>query len=105
MPKSTSVPLDAKETAVELDVAFLSIEAVLDGAGADAVSYPLAVAPNPTLSTILASVGFAPLKEVVVLTNATFPAVPLNARVPVTSGVGKLAVPPVPAASCIKKKP
>ena len=55
--------------------------------------------PNPTKSIILPPVGQLPVNAVVELTNATLPAVPDMLMVPVASGVGKLVVPPAPAAS------
>ena len=77
------------------------MELVFTVAGAGLVSNPFA-APYPTLSTIEVPVGFAPEIGVVLFTNATLPVVPDILVIPVASGVGRFAVPPAPAASCIK---
>jgi hypothetical protein len=78
-------------------------ESVLEGAGVGpAPSKQFAVAPNPTKSTTPAA-GQAPLKAVVPATNATFPAAPAMAIVPVASGIGRGVVPPAPIASCTRK--
>jgi hypothetical protein len=74
---------------------------VLLNVGVGAVSEQLAL-PKPTKSTMLALVGHAPIKAVELFTSATLPAVALNAIVPDASGVGRLVVPPDPAASWIK---
>src|SRR5471030_803744 len=76
---------------------------VSDGAGA--VSKQLGAllpVPYPTKSTMLAPVGHAPDRAVAVLTSATLAFVALMAMLPVASGVGKLVVPAVPAASCTR---
>jgi hypothetical protein len=68
---------------------FLKSAVVALGAGAGPLpSKQLAVVPYPTRSMMLAPDGHAPDKAVVVLTNATLPAVAAIAIVPVASGVG-----------------
>ena len=74
------------------------LESVAVGALPSAQVEPV---PYDTTSTA-AFVAGQPLNAVVELTNATFPAVPLKASVPVALGIGKLTVPPVPADSCTK---
>lgn len=69
---------------------------VLLGAGATTVSKQFALLPYPTRSTT--PVGHCPLNAMELFTSATFPAVAFIAIVPIASGVGKLIVPPVPAA-------
>lgn len=88
------------EAVFELAFALRSIEFVLDGAVAGPVPLkPLAVVPNPTKSiTEVLAEGLVPVSAMVELQRATLPAVALMAIVPVASGVGKLVVPPVPAA-------
>ena len=46
--------------------------------------------------------GLAAAKALVLLTHATLPTVALKVRPPVTFGVGRAVVPPVPAASCTR---
>ena len=46
--------------------------------------------------------GQVPERAVVVLTSATLPAVAFIAMPPVASGVGSVAPPPDPAASCTR---
>ena len=82
----------------------LSTALVLLGAevGADP-SKQFAVVPNPTKSTTAAPNGHPPpVNAVVVLVNATFPAVALMLMLPMASGVGRFVVPPAPAASWIR---
>jgi len=80
--------------------AFLMIAVVLLGAGAAPEPSKIKTPePAPTKSTT--PDAFAALdaaKALVLLTNATLKAVPDIPMVPVASGVGKLAVPPEPAA-------
>jgi O-acetyl-ADP-ribose deacetylase (regulator of RNase III) len=76
---------------------------VLLGAGVGAEpSKQFAVLPKPTKSMIETELGQAPLSAVVLFTNATLPAVAAMLMLPVASGVGRLVVPPPPAASWIK---
>ena len=57
-------------------------------------------APYPIKSTTVAPNGHpVPVKAVVLFTKATLPAVADMAMLPVASGVGRLVVPPAPAAS------
>ena len=76
---------------------------VFEGAGAAAPSEQVVPDPKPTKSTTVAPNG-QPLPDmaVVVLTTATLPAVALMLMLPVASGVGRLFVPPDPAASCTR---
>ena len=99
-PANSSLPPVLIEAVFELAFALRSIEFVLDGAVAGPVPLkPLAVVPNPTKSiTEVLAEGLVPVSAMVELQRATLPAVALMAIVPVASGVGKLAVPPVPAA-------
>src|SRR5689334_22539338 len=77
----------------------LKTAVVLLGAGVGPEpSKQLAVPPKPTKSMMDGSDGQASVRALVVLTNATLPAVALIAMVPVTSGT-RLTVPPAPAAS------
>jgi hypothetical protein len=78
-------------------------EAVADGAGAAPVPSNASAVPYPTKSaTFAAPAGLSTAKTVVVDVTATLPAVADIEIVPVASGVGRLVVPPVPAASCTK---
>ena len=79
-----------------------SAAVVFDRHRVGAASKQLAVGPNPTRSMIVPPTGQAPLSAVVLLTSATFPAVPDIAIVPVASGVGRFVVPPAPWASCTR---
>src|SRR4029079_6421049 len=54
---------------------------------------------------MLAPVGQAPARAVVILTSATFAVVALIAIVPVTSGGGRLLTPFAPAPSATSKYP
>ena len=76
---------------------------VFEGAWAAEVSEHVVPEPKPTKSKTVAPNG-QPLPEraVVVLTRATLPAVALMLMLPVASGVGRLVVPPDPAASCTR---
>jgi len=76
---------------------------VFEGAGAAEVSEQVVPDPKPTKSTTVAPNG-QPLPEsgVVALTRATLPALALMLMLPVASGVGRLVVPPDPAASCTR---
>ena len=77
-----------------------STAVLLLGAGVGpAPSKQFAVVPYPTKSIMLAPVGQETVKAVVVLTSATLLAVADIAMLPVASGVGRLVVPPAPAAS------
>src|SRR5690349_1622085 len=59
--------------------------------------------PYPTKSTTLASKGQPePVSRMIVFTSATLPAPAAIAMLPVTSGVGRFVVPPLPAASWIR---
>lgn len=79
--------------------AALRTAVVLEGAGVGPVpSKQVAAAPYPAKSTIDAE-GQEPVRAVVALTSATFPAVALIAIVPAASGVGRSTVPPAPGAS------
>src|ERR1043166_289430 len=71
--------------------------------GAAAPSKQSAFGPKPTRSTTVVPNGQTPpLKEAVVLTSATLPAVALMLIEPVASGVGRPGAPPAPAASCTR---
>lgn len=75
---------------------------MLDGAGAAAVSEQFVPDPKPTKSMTAGPSGQPPVRAAVVSTSATLPEVALMLMLPVASGVGRLAVPPVPAASCTR---
>src|SRR5436305_2146870 len=75
-------------------------DVVLLNVGVAAPSKQLAE-PYPTKSTADA-LGHVPDNKVVELTRATLPVVALIAILPVASGVGRLEVPPVPAASWMR---
>jgi hypothetical protein len=78
-------------------------EAVFDGAGAAPEPSKASAVPKPMKSTTFAvPTGLSTVNTVVVLVRAIFPAVADIEIVPVASGVGKLCVPPVPAASCTR---
>src|ERR1700744_2472190 len=87
-------------------------EVVLLGAGVGPPpSKQFVPEPNPTKSTMCASVGLfvedpghAPVSAVVTLTSATLPAVALIAIEPVWSGVGGGVVPPVPFDSAMRNQ-
>ncbi len=69
-----------------------SAAVVLPGAGVGPTPLKqFAVLPYPTSSTIVASLGQAPVRAVEVLTRATLPAEAAMAVVPVTSGAGSSA--------------
>src|SRR5206468_3268026 len=74
------------------------IEVVLDGAAAGPVpSKQVAAVPYPTRSSKPAPQ--VPVNEMVEFTRAIVPDVADSKIVPITSGAGRFAVPPVPAAS------
>src|SRR5438105_13270417 len=80
---------------------FLTAAVVLLSTFVGDVSEQLAVVPYPTKSTIpfVPKSGQVPLKTVVLFTRATFPCVDPTSTPPVTSGVGRLVVPPAPCDS------
>jgi hypothetical protein len=79
-----------------------STAVVLLGAAVGALPSKVPAVPKPTKSMMVLPVADAVVKGVVLLTSATLPAVPEMAMVPTLSAVGKLVVPPVPAASCTR---
>lgn len=78
---------------------FLMAEVVLERLAVGEVSEQFVAEPKPTKSITFVEGQLVPeVITVVVFNKATLPAVPERFKVPIASGVGKLVVPPVPAA-------
>jgi hypothetical protein len=104
--RGLTVPVAKSAALLSVSVAPLPArksEAVADGAGAAPAPSNASAVPYPTKSTRFAfPIGLSTVNNVVVFVSPTFAALAAIEIVPVASGVGKLVVPPVPAASCTK---
>ena len=93
---------DRVETMTRPGLAFMTLT-LKDRTPPAEVSEQFVPDPKPMKSTTVAPKGQPlPLRAVVVLTRATLPAFALMLMLPVASGVGRLVVPPDPAASCTR---